>query len=182
MGFISPGSKLERAVRALLILQGKSTADATFISNDLRDRVFPNRTVLASSFTPTVPHRQGGVVTFSVEHHFNTEEQAGDLDGSARREALDAFVGATADTLTVSDGNSLNSVADAITTAGRWLAQTDGTPEGDAIAANEADMASFRCDWIKMSEPFLVRGRTKDEEGTWLEILNFTAFVSHATD
>ncbi|MEN6533314.1 MAG: hypothetical protein ABFD89_06600 [Bryobacteraceae bacterium] len=180
MAFIGPSSKLERAVKALLVLQGKADEGNTFISNDGRQRGFPNRTILATGFSPTVPHRPDGRVYFGVQHHFRSP---GSDDGTARA-AMDAFVGASADTLMVSDGNSLQAVADAITSAGRWLAQTDGTPEGDAIAKQNADMAGFRCDWIKLGDPFLTRGKTDDGgvEGAahWVEILNFTAFVSQA--
>ena len=95
---------------------------------------------------------------------------------------MDTFVGATADSMTVSDGNSLNVVADGITAAGRWLAQTDGTEAGDAIANDNADMANFRCDWIKMETPFLTRGKTDDKGDYWVEILNFSAFVRQAAN
>lgn len=181
MGFISPCSKLERALRAFLILQGKATLESTFISNDARERCLPNRTILASGFSPRVPHRQEGEVFFSVRHYFNVAPLAqGEPDG-AQRAAMDAFVGASADSLTISDGNSLQAVADGITAAGRWLAQPDGTPEGDAIAAKNADMANFRCDWVKLATPFLSRGgKEDDKQSIWVESLNFSAFVSQA--
>jgi hypothetical protein len=140
----------------------------------------PNRTILATGFSPTFPHRQGGQVYFSVQHHFRESPETEADDGTLRK-ALDAFVGASADSLTISDGNSLQAVADGITAAGRWLAQTDGTPEGDAIASNNADMAHFRCDWVKMGSPFLTRGGKDDGKGgTWVESRNFSAFVSQA--
>ena len=182
MGFISPSSKIERAVKTFLILQGKADEATTFISNDVRVRSFPNRTILATGFSPTVPYRQGGTVYFCIQHHFSTAQDPAKPDTGAMRAAMDAFVGATADTMTISDGNSLNVVADTITAAGRWLAQEDGTPEGNAIAANNADMANFRCDWIKMETPFLTRGKTDDKGDYWVEILNFSAFVSQAAN
>ena len=179
MAFISPCSKLERAIAAFLVLQGKSATEETFVANDVRQRVFPNRTVLASGFNPTVPYRQGGVVFFSIQHHFNVLE---DDQSPQLRAELDAYVGDTVDTMTVSDGNSLNAVADGITAAGRWLARKDSTAAGDAIAANNTDMVAFRCDWVKMETPFLTRGRIERDEQCWVEILNFSAFVSQATN
>ena len=180
MGFISPSSKIERAVRAFLVLQGKADDASTFISNDGRVRMFPNRTILATGFSPTSPKRPDGRVSFEVRHHFAAP---GGDDGS-QRAAMDAYVGASADSLMVSDGDSMNAVADAITAAGRWLAQTDNTPAGDLVAAQNADMASFRCDWIKLSDPFLTRGRVEADDGKahWVEVLNFMAFVSQATN
>lgn len=180
MGFVSPSSKIERAVQAFLVLQEKADADTTFISNDLRTRTFPNITIVATGFSPTVPHRQGGVVYFGIQHHFSVAQDPANPDNGALRAIMDGYVGATADSMTISDGNSLNAVADGITGAGRWLAQTDGTPAGDAIAANNADMANFRCDWVKMETPFLTRGKTDDKGDYWVEILNFSAFVSQA--
>jgi hypothetical protein len=196
MGFVSPSSKLERAVKAFLMLQGKAAVlidptkpvaedGNTFISNDGRVRSFPNRSILATGFSPTSSKRPDGRVYFGVQHHF-AAPGAGSTTGRA---AMDLFVGASADSLMVSDGDSMQVVADGITAAGRWLAQTDNTPEGDAIAADNADMVNFRCDWIKLADPFLVRGKADsgstdgdwaESKGHWVEILNFIAFVSQA--
>ena len=86
--------------------------------------------------------------------------------------------------MTVSDGNSLTPVADALTAAGRALAvdaSAGADPSQVAIAAANADMTNFRCDWLKMETPFLVRGKPDDKGDYWVEILNFSAFVSQAT-
>ena len=183
MAFVSPCSKLERAVRAFLILQGKATEAATFISNDLRDRTFPNRTILAPHFSSAAPFKQGGIVTFSIQHRFSVAKAPGGNDGNALRVTMDGFIGATVDSMTAGDANSLNLVADALTAAGRWLAKADGTDEGQKIADANADMVNFRCDWLKMGDPFLVRGGKADEKGDfWMEILNFSAFVSQAAN
>lgn len=185
MAFISPISKLERAVKAFLIEQGKAEEGSTFISNDGRVRRFPNRTILGSALSTTAKHRPDGRVYFGVEHHF----RAPGIDAAPATAAMDAYVGASADSMMVSDGNSLLAVAVGITAAGRRLAQTDGTPAGDAIATQNADMANFRCDWIAQADPFLTRGKCRDgstegdwaeSKGHWVEILNFTAFVSQA--
>jgi hypothetical protein len=182
MAFVNPSSKIERAVMAFLILQSRADPTATFISNDVRVRSFPNRTILATGFNPSVPHRQDGVVYFGIQHHFSGAQDSSNPDVGALRKAMDDFVSATVDTMTISDGNSLSTVADGITRAGRWLAQTDGTDDGDAIAANNADMVDFRCDWIKMETPFLVRGKADEKGDYWVEILNFSAFVSQASN
>lgn len=182
MAFVNPCSKLERAVAAFLVLQGKADADATFISNDLRDRTFPNKTVVASVFNPNLPHRQEGVVYFSIEHRFSVVQDPDRPDTGDLRAEIDAFVGGTGDTMTISDGNSLDAVADGITAAGRWLANTDGTAAGDAVASQNADMLNFRCDWVKMEMPFLNRGKSDKTGDFWSEIMNFSAFVSQAAN
>lgn len=195
MAFISPISKLERAVKAFLIEQGKAEEGSTFISNDGRVRGFPNRTILGTALSTTAKHRPDGRVYFGVQHHFRAPGiDAGaarppSSDSGAARAAMDAYVGDSANSMMVSDGNSLLAVAVGITDAGRRLAQTDGTPAGDAIATQNADMVNFRCDWIAQADPFLTRGKCGDgstegdwaeSKGHWVEILNFTAFVSQA--
>jgi hypothetical protein len=177
-------SKLERAVRALLVLQAKGTWENTFLSNDSRDRILPNRTILTHSENFERSYRAEGVCHFSIQHHFKAALQPGDGD-RVRRVAMDAFVEATEATIFGFDpaGKSLNNLADQITAAGRWLAQTDNTPEGDKIAADNADMVNFRCDWVRKANPYLTRGHTQTHTGAtnWVEMLNFVAGASTAT-
>lgn len=181
MAYKNPASKLERAVQAFLILQTKADAGETFISNDSRQRVIPNRTVIVTAFSPERPYRPEGTCYLQIQHHLPAAVQPNDGDVNIRRVEADEYLGATMDSMLNGDKQSLAAVADQITAAGRWLAQTDGTPEGDQVAADNADMVNFRCDWIKMATPFQTRGN--NESGTnWVEILNFQAFVSDASN
>jgi len=178
-------SKLERAVRALLIVHGKATFDDCFISNDSRTRnILPNRTVLAHAQVQTRSYREEGEVHFGIQHHFPIVDQPGTAPGT-QSVAMDAYVNDTEATLFGLDpvGKSLDALADEITAAGRWLAQTDNTPAGDLFATQNADMVNFRCDWVKASNPYLTRGNVENEKtAIWAEILNFSAGVSTATD
>lgn len=152
-----------------------------FISNDSRTRnILPNRTILAHSQMQTRSYREEGEVFFGIQHHFPAIDQPGTVPGT-QTAAMDIYVNATEATLFGfdPDGKSLNALADAITAAGRWLAQTDNTPAGDLIAEQNADMINFRCDWVKASSPYLTRGNTEHSKGVnWVEILNFSAYVS----
>ena len=184
--FISPASKLERAVRALLILQGKANWEDAFIANDSRTRTLPNRTFVVRNFNPTRPHRPEGVCQLEIQHHFAAAAQP-EQENTAPAVNLDAYLGDTFDTLNLggnAEATDMKALADAITAAGRWLAIPDpnGTP-GDAadkiVKANLA-MANFRCDWVKFSTPLISRGNDSNSTN-WVEIIHLSAFVSHAT-
>lgn len=174
-----PTTKLERALAAHLLLQGKAPTEETFIASDTRERVLPNRTIQVISFTPVKGHRLEGVCEVQIVHHFPSAKQEGQTDYTARI-ARGQYLSATIESLTFGHGDAMPQVADAITSAGRWLAQTDGTTEGDQQAAENADMLDFRCDWLELASPFITRGNT--EEGTaWVEILHFRAGTSTAS-
>src|SRR6185503_17467758 len=96
--FISPATKLERAVRSLLILQGKATWADAFISNESRDRPLPNRTMVSRNFSPTRPYRPEGVCSLEIQHHFFGVAQPGEVD-TITSVAMDAYLGDTMDTL-----------------------------------------------------------------------------------
>ena len=191
--FTNPSSRLERAVRALLILQGKGVDSAafsangdTFIANDSRTRsVLPNRTVFAPRFTPTRPYRPEGVCHLQVEHHFSAALQPDDANLQQRRVDADAYLGQTLATFGINDGSddqAMGALAAAITVAGRWLATPDPNnpldPNSQAIVNNNLDMLAFRCDWVKNANPFVTRGQAGEEGSNWVEILNFECFVS----
>lgn len=177
-------SKLERAVRALLVLQGKATMNDCFISNDSRTRnILPNRTILVHSQMQTRSYREEGEVHFGIQHHFPAVDQPGTVAGT-QTSAMDSYVDDTEATMFGfdADGKSLDALAAMVTAAGRWLAQTDNTPDGDLIAAQNADMANFKCEWVKAYNPYLTRGNADNSQGThWVEILNFSAFVNTST-
>jgi hypothetical protein len=94
---------------------------------------------------------------------------------------MDEMVGDTIDSFACGDRQSLNRVADAITAAGRDLATSDGSAQGDKDAADNADMENFRCDWIKFAHPMITRGRASEDSTNWVEVVNLTAFVSNAS-
>lgn len=182
--FVSPASKLERAMRSLLILQGKATWDDAFISNDSRDRILPNRTFVVTSFNPTRPYRPEGVCQMEIWHHFSAPAQPGQAVTQPSVD-FDAYLGDTFDTLNLGgaeNATDMAPLADAITAAGRWLAipdPNDTTGAAALIVAANADMVNFRCDWVKMSTPCLTRGTDKTTTN-WVEIIHLSAFVSHS--
>ena len=187
--YVNKASQLERAVRAFLILQGKtsdsiafSTNGDIFIANDSRARsVLPNRTCACPTFSPTKSYRPEGVCQLQILHKFAAVVQPDQPDIDTQRRAADEYLGQTIDTMMIGAGEQgMVRLAAAITAAGQWLAVPDGTTPGDKIASNNADMKNFRCDWIKQSSPFVTRGNA-DDSTNWAEILNFDAFVSHAS-
>ena len=171
MAFNNPASKLERAVRAFLILQGKATQADCFISNDSRARlVIPNRTVQVVAFSPKYHFRTEGICHFQIVHHFPAIVQP-QAEGAApgvenydsQRIGMDEYLGDTMDSLSFGDGQSLLLVANGITLAGRSLAMpVDQTQAAIQLAQNNADMVNFRCDWIKWATPELTRGRESE--------------------
>ena len=175
--FQSPASKLERAIRALLVYQGKATFSNTYIAAESVDRTLPNRTIQTTSFNPTRPYRPEGVCHLEIQHHVFEPLQP-DQTNPANRVALDSFVGDTFDTLNLGGTNDqdMQPLAQAITNAGRYLATG---PD----AANNADMANFRVDWVQFDNPVLTRGISESKNGVnWVEIIHIKAFVSHATN
>ena len=182
--FISPASKFERAMRALLILQGKGTWNDSFISNDSRTRPLPNRTFVVTSFNPTRPYRPEGVCQMQIQHHFAAVDQPNQA-ANTQQVGMENYLGDTFDTLNL--GGALNAtdmapLADAITQAGRWLAvpdNSDTTGAAAAIVAANSDMVNFRCDWVKFAIPLITRGNGTGTTN-WVEIINLSAFVSHS--
>lgn len=178
--FVNSASQFERAVRALIIFQGKGTIANSYISNESVTRTLPNRTFVGSAFSPTRPYRPEGVVQLEIQHHFAAVLQPNQTN-PAQRVAMDAFVGDTMDTLNLGGYNptALTVLADAITSAGRYLAVGDGSAMGNTIAAENADMANFRCDWVKFGTPMITRGRDAADSTNWVEIIHIQGFVSH---
>lgn len=182
--FVSSASKLERAVRALLILQGKATWDDAFISNESRTRPLPNRTFVAASFSPTRPYRPEGVCQIEIQHHFSAVAQPGVVVTQPSVD-MDAYLGDTLDTLNLGDfegQTNLQALSDAITQAGRWLATNNpagNTPAEQLIVNANQDMVNFRCDWVKFSTPLITRGHDTATTN-WVEIIHLSAFVSYS--
>jgi hypothetical protein len=186
--FTSFTCKAEEAFRALLVLQGKATWGNSYVSNDSRERILPNRTFVVTAFQPTRPYRPEGTCILEIQHHFPAVIQPGQInslglpDLNAQKKAVDAFFGDTMDTLNLAgtDDQDMQGLATAVTQAGRWLAVPDGTPQGDQVAADNAGMVNFRCDWVQFGNPQITRGRDRDSTN-WIEIIHLKAFISHAT-
>ena len=177
MAYNNAASKLERAVRAFLISQGKTTTANCYTMNGSNDKVLPNRVIGCVSFSPQRPYRAEGWVRLQIDHRFSGALDPNETDTDKQRWLIDSFLGDTLDSLMISDGNSLNTSADGITAAGRALA-TDPDP---VVAADNSDMANFRCDTIKLGDPMHTRGKTDDQAAVWLEALHFMCFVSPAS-
>lgn len=183
--FVTP-TKLERALRALFILQGKATWADSFISNDSTDRPVPNRSFVVGSFTPTKPYRPEGVCELQIQHHFHAVAQPS-VPSTQPRVGLEDYIGDTLSTLNLGgqgEATDMNALADAITAAGRWLATNNpngNSPQEDEMVKANSDMVNFRCDWVKFSTPFITRGNDTSTSN-WLEIVHITAFVSHASN
>ena len=185
--FLNPSGKLERALRALVALQingGQYVITDAFIANDSRPRIFPNRTFAGTAFSPSKPYRPEGVVTLEIQHYFDSIAQPNQPDVDTPRVNLEAYFGATMDVLNLGGTNDqdLQPLAAAITQAGRWLAVPDNTPAGIQIAADNADMVNFRCDWVKFNTPMITRGKPENESIAWVEIIHLSAYVSNATN
>lgn len=187
-------SKLERAVRALLILQGKTVDSPTFlangdcfVSNDSRTHeVLPNRTVAVDAANPERGYRPECRLHFMVQHNFQAALQPEVTNLEEQRVKADAYLAATCDTMCLgdTDDQAMTQLAAAITAAGQWLATPDPDPTDLAsaqIVANNADMVNFRVDWIKRATPFHLRGKSPDDSTVWIERLNFEAGCSYAT-
>jgi hypothetical protein len=183
--FVNPPSKFERALRSLLINQGKATWENSFISNDYRAVALPNRRFVVSQFNPTRPYRMEGVCHCEIQHHFQAVNDQGQ-PATIQRVLLDSFLGDTFDTLNL--GGALNDtnmapLADAITNAGRWLGTNNpagNTATEQDIVNDNLDMLNFRCDWVKFLNPLQTRGRDTDTTN-WVEIIHLSAFISNAS-
>lgn len=182
--FISPASKFERAMRALMIIHGKATWLDSFISNESRGRILPNRTFRVTSFSLTRGYRPEGVCQMEIWNFFDAVAQLDQVVTSPGVN-MDIYLGDILDTLNLGGGanaTNMQPLADAITTAGRWLAipdPDDTTGAAQAIVDANLDMANFRCDWVKLGNPLITRGRDTATTN-WAEIVHLSAFVSHS--
>ena len=92
--FYSKACQTEKAFRALFCLQGKGNWENSFVSNDSRERIIPNRTFVASAFTPTRPYRPEGMVFLEIQHHFpaviqpNEKNTLGQVDWNAQQRLI----------------------------------------------------------------------------------------------
>lgn len=168
-------SKLARAVTAFLISVGGDcgTKDDIFPANTAGDKEYPNTTVRATTSTPEVTNTGLRRVRLQIEVKGQPSGAPSAANDDQDRKAFDDRVGATQDTLLLSDdGVTLQFTARAITAAGRALAAS-ADPK---IAAANADMADFTCsDLFEMGE-----GEALPIENgpAWHEVLLFDALCS----
>lgn len=179
-----------------LVNQGKGTWDNTYVSNDIRDRNTPLRSMISPIVKSTKPYRPEGVVVLEIQHHFpisDPNNPYGPLDPQQAKE----WIGETFDSINCENPPSQNmgKLADGLTAAGRWLAIPPAAQVANptqaqitqyaldiAQAAANADMANFRVDWVMYSNPIYTRGRVEKTDGGlfWAEIIHLEAFVSQS--
>lgn len=192
--YITLASKVERAVRAFIILQNPQFIIGNFLNNDCftsnssQQRTLPNRTIVATSIDPQRKQRPEAIVHLEIQHNFSGTIQPGTTDQDTARVNLDQYVGETGDTMNISqldNDDAMDLLSAGITNAGRWLAIPPPNPATDPlgvqIATDNADMVNFRVDWVRLAHPLHTRG--KDQATTnWLEILHFELGCSYASN
>ena len=169
------GSQLERAIRALLVSTGAATMADCYISNDPRERIglatgITDIQAVQSNTEPEISGNEKWAVR--IQNKFGVPTQPGEANPNVNRIEMDTRVGRQMlELLRSNDGMTLFKTADNITAAGRALAVSDGSTDGDIQAENEADMAEFTClfvRWLGSS-----RGQPDDASCSWVEVRNF---------
>lgn len=178
----NPGSQIERAVIAHLQWAFDQCAVARpnfYFSNDWRTRAVPLIDVLAHKSDEQPIHSRGESYQVRIEFKWPGANQPGEQNTEINWLSINQMIGAVMAGMSLNQpGNGLDSVAtvtaDALTAAGQALAvdQTDGAdPAAKQFADNNADMASFVCDYVQFTGS--VRAEA-GEGGIWLkEIRNF---------
>jgi len=156
------GSKLDRAIVAYLISEGAGTAGDVYPANRSGTKVLPNTTVQAFRGQPNPVCDGNYNVDVKVLVSMPAAEQPGSENTQAQRVAFDERLARTFDALHLSDdGDTLKATADAITDAGRDLADSD--PD------NNADMADFTC--LSVLNLGFDRGEPDDAACAFVEVL-----------
>lgn len=182
-------------MRSFLVNQGKGTWDNTFVSNDNQERNLPLRSILSPAVKAHKPYRPEGDVVLEIQHHFPISDPNNPYGPSDPQQALE-WIGETLDSINLENPPSQNmgKLADALTAAGRWLANppaplgANPTPQQTAqynkdvaIAAANQDMVNFRVDWVRFGETMYTRGVAGRDNGLfWAEIIHLEAFVSQS--
>ena len=142
-------SKINRAVRALLINSGAGSALDTFTELTSDTRAIPNTTIATGSGDELVKFT--GLWKFpglTVSMRDNAAVEADEANPNAAWiAALTRYNDVRTALSLIGDAGELNYTAGQITSAGRALAESDLTEEGDIIAADNADMANFTVTW-----------------------------------
>lgn len=174
--YISLAEKLERAVQWLLKLNGVS--DQIYTSGYSMVRSLPNITIYTPTISNIKPWRMEATCHLQILHNFSAIVQPGENTNQRQKEREQA-VALTIGTMSKGDNQSLQTLADDITNAGRDLATPNLSATGSDIAddalivSQNLDMLNFRCDEILYGEPFLERGHPKADAAIWAIDLNF---------
>lgn len=164
------GTQLERAIRALFISKGAATKDDCYVSNESRDRTGLDTgitAILAEQSTTQDSELSGNEKwQVSIQNLYGAVQQEGEPPELNRIE-MDKRVGRQELLLRKGEADKLDVSADDITAAGRALAVTDNTPEGDLSAAQNEDMAEFTCLFMRFLGS--TRGKPNDEACAWVE-------------
>lgn len=161
-------SKINRAVRALLINSGAGSTEDTFTELTSDTRALPNTTIATGQGEELV--RYTGTwrfpdVTVTLRDRASVEPDE-ENPNTAWIEALARYNDIHNTLARVGDAGELGFMATELTEAGRALAESYLTESGDIIAADNADMASFTIFWwhlVNRSSPRI------NAEGTFYE-------------
>lgn len=168
-------SKLDRAIVAYL--QDRGVSENIYPANCSIERQTKNVTVWSHNGTPSEQFSGSYSFQVMIEIENSATQQPNEPNPEKQRAELDELTEDTHDALMQTEDNeNLKATAEAITLAGRELAVTDGTPEGDKRAENNADMAEFTCQWWE--ESGLTGGRPNVEGGAFKEVLMFRAIAA----
>lgn len=171
-------SKITRAIRALLISEGAGSAVDTFAAPCGEPRALPNTTIHSGDADP---FDGPGNWSFSVMLILRDEAvtQSTKPNPVAQRVAANQRFTNISNTLTRSDDtHTLKYTALAIQNAGRALAVSDGSAEGDKRAADNADMADFSVLWWEKSG--FGSAKQASPGAFWERDLNFTCVACNA--
>lgn len=164
-----PGSKLDRAIVAYLIsLNGAYTAANTFPANYFGIQTYPCIVVNARRWGPDPVNLGCSEFDVKIEFRFSAVQKVGDKTQIARK-TNDGFIGNAIDALMMgNDGQSFAATCGLVNTAGRALAASDPTYNGDM---GDFTLKRWNDNGGERGEP--------DEEGCdWIEIFNFKAAVA----
>ena len=160
-------SKINRAVRAHLIAQGVGTVLDTFSAPTADDRILPNTTILTGELSEETKYTGNwrGLVMVSLRDE--AAIQPGEINPNLSWVAANTRLTNISNVLRETGTNGLLTyTALALTAAGRAMAVSDGSAEGDLLALDNADMADFTCFWFSATD---LRPPTRNEEGTFWE-------------
>lgn len=168
-------SKINRAIRALLMAAGAAVVGDTYAPPDGEGRTLPNTTVetldgMEMTECPGLWRFPQVLLNLRDEAVAQPDEPSANAMWVAANARFSRIVSALTQTDT---GTDYRVTAVAITQAGNALAVSDGTPEGDQRAKDNADMADFT---IQYWRPVSLPGAKKtgsDKETFWERELTF---------
>jgi hypothetical protein len=163
------GSKITRAIRALLINAGAGTVDDTIAEPFSGKRELPLTNIASGDGVEMVEcpglYRFPAII-LTLED--DATVQPFEVNSNAPLISANSRFSKIKNALMQTDtGTDLRLTAISITAAGNALAVSDGTPEGDKRALDNADMADFTVqDWRAVSFPV---AKLAGDKGTFWE-------------